>query len=84
MRMSKIQSNRIHAKKRAWRRYGLVLNRNDLREIVQKIQAGRGTCLGRTSLARSKWQVEHQGRTLVVVYDKKRHVVITVLPRRES
>jgi hypothetical protein len=69
-----------HTKKRAEQRYGLTLNKDDRREIIQKIQTNQAQYVGRSSLTRSLWQVEHEGQTMNVVYDKPRHTLCTALP----
>lgn len=73
-------AQRIHAKKRAAQRYGLVLNRGQLRQIVQLIQEERGVFLERQSLRVTLWQIEWEGRLCKVVYDSQRKNVVSFLP----
>lgn len=70
----------IHAKRRAATRYELNLTDADLREIVDSIQSGRARYLWRQSLRVSAFAVEFQGKTLPVVFDRRRKCVCTVLP----
>lgn len=70
-----------HVKHRAEERYGLSLNKHDRREIVNKIQTNDATFVASQSNSRTLWKVSCQDETLNVVYDKKRHVLCTVLPQ---
>jgi len=78
--MNKTQASRVHFKRRAEERYGLTLNRFDLREIVKDIQQGKCTFVEKLSNARSKFNVVIKGVEVTVVYDKVRKVAITALP----
>ena len=68
-----------HAKRRAWQRFGLLLNRSDRKDIVLSSQKGEAELLGRQSIAKSIWVVKCQGRDMVAVYDKNRHAIVTFL-----
>jgi hypothetical protein len=70
-----------HAKAAAEKRYGIVLNKEARREIVQKIQTGDADFVSRTSNNRTLWKVDHNETSLNVVYDKARHALCTVLPK---
>lgn len=70
-----------HAKAAAEERYGIVLNKEARREIVQKIQTGEADFVSRTSNNRTLWKVDHNETTMNVVYDKARHALCTVLPK---
>jgi hypothetical protein len=78
--MTKLHAQRRHAKLRAQERYGLSLNRIDLREIAGLIQQGKAVFLRRQSLRVSHWLVEVGGKSARVVYDRKRKTVVTFLP----
>ena len=81
MRHTKTINQRFHAKRRARERFGLELNRQDLREIAGQIQNGKDArLLGQESLRLSHWMVSYQGTEMHAVYDKKRHQVVTFLP----
>ncbi len=69
-----------HAKKRAEERYGINLNKDARREIVQKIQTNQAEYVTRVSNNRSLWKVPYQEKTLNAVYDKARQTLCTVLP----
>jgi len=70
-----------HAKAAAEERYGVTLNKEARREIVQKIQTGEADFVSRTSNNRTLWKVDHNETSLNVVYDKARHALCTVLPK---
>lgn len=74
-------SERIHAKRRAFERYGLSLVKRDIQEICRQIEARKDASLiSRQSLRVSHWEVLFRNTTLHVVYDKRRDMVITFLP----
>jgi hypothetical protein len=79
-RITKGQYSRLHSKMRAQRRYGITLNREKYSEIVNaiKIGANRGRAVSNN---RSLHIAEVDGVKMLVVYDKKRKELITVLPQ---
>lgn len=70
-----------HAKAAAEERYGVTLNKEARREIVQKIQTGDADFVSRTSNNHTLWKVDYQETSMNVVYDKSRHALCTVLPK---
>lgn len=90
--MNKKKAQRIHAKTRAWQRYGIILNRDDLFAIVRMIQSQRATqrdnsesdnsvlFLERKSNRITIYQVKYLTHNLVVAYDKERHSIASFLP----
>ena len=83
--MTKQESNRRHAVRRARERYGLSLSDSDLSRIVSQIRHGRKAKKVRDcSLRRSVWAVEFGGVRIGVVYEDNRKAgrrgVVTVLP----
>lgn len=77
---TKSELQREHAKKRAMERYGLTLNREQYGELVKKIQRGNARLMQKQSLRVSVWEIEIRGFKVLVVYDKKRHNIVTFLP----
>jgi len=69
-----------HAKKRAEERYGVKLNHEDRRQIVNMIQNKEAEYIGKQSNNRTFWRVNYQDKSLNVVYDKARSAMCTVLP----
>lgn len=78
--VNKSQAQRIHAKRRAEERYGLALNRQDLRDVADSIQRGDAVHVQTTSNRTSVHDVKHKGIKVRVVYDRIRHNVVTFLP----
>ena len=79
-RKSKTTSMMVHAQRRILERYGCWLEKRTVREFAAMCRRGKFFChLGRQSLTRSKIVVKQNGRLFPLIYDKKRHCVITVL-----
>jgi hypothetical protein len=77
---SKKQYFTIHSKHRAWERYELFLTKSDLEKMAFMCRAGQHYChLGKQSLTRSKIVLRYNNRLIPVIYDKKRHCIITLL-----
>ena len=81
MRLTKKQSEHIHAKKRIQERYGLSLNRHQLRELESLIQCGKGRFIEKQSNRVTVWEVSYQDCHMRLVYDTMRHSLITALPK---
>lgn len=70
-----------HAKLRALQRYGIWLNDDDMKKIVGQVQTKTNARHIETlSNRRRLWEVDYKGKTLLVVYNVSRKVVLTVLP----
>ena len=76
---------RIHAKCRAAKRYGLILRGEDLEQIVRRIQQNIGELwlLEKESNTRSHWLVYFRDRLVIVVYDSKKKGIATFLPFKD-
>jgi hypothetical protein len=73
---------RRHARRRAAERYGLQLGRSTRTEIVGLIANSQATLVERQSLRVAVYDVTMADGYLVrVVYDRKRHELVTFLPR---
>lgn len=75
--MNKKKSQRRHAEKRAFQRYGFVPRRDG---VIEQIQTGKATFVERQSLRITVWIVEVLGRPMKAVYDKRRKEIVTYLP----
>lgn len=86
-RLTKRQSQAIHAKRRARSRYGVTLNRHQLKALIVAIAEGRSTFIRAQSLRTTIHDVPFTppGKVdpvvLRVVYDKLRHQIVTCLPK---
>jgi hypothetical protein len=79
--------NRRHTKFRAHQRYGVELNRFDLREIAKMCEdshahfaSSRATFIEKKSNTRNLYAVEYKGVTFFVVYSSSTKTLVTVLP----
>jgi len=69
-----------HSKDRARQRYGLELNRFDLKKIIAKIHAKEGHFIRRRSCRISEWEVEIKGEVIRVLFDKVHNCIATIIP----
>lgn len=96
MKITKDKAINIHFTRRMEERYGLKINRRVRAELVKWIKRGKAVYLERISNNRSMLEVPiflsgvlvkdnenvKFGDKLVMIYDKKRQRLITVLPGR--
>lgn len=68
-----------HARRRIKQRYDIDLAPDEYRYLINKIQKGDATFLGRSSCRVSKWSIEFKGKTLLAVYDTSRQTIVTFL-----
>jgi hypothetical protein len=76
---NKSQGERIHAKKRALERYGLVLTTADLRVLVSQIQSNGAKLVEDQSLRVGVFMLTAREKEVLVAYDRKRKEIITFL-----
>ncbi len=79
--MSKKSCQRIHAKRRLEERFGLTINRHQLRDLVLQIQSGKAEHLETQSNRISIKAVTVNGQKIAVVYDRNRQNIVTFLPK---
>lgn len=78
--MNKTQACRIHIKKRFKERFGLDINRHDIRALVTDIQEGNNIIEARRLTNRvTVFDMNFMNKRCVVLYDKTRKVPVTVL-----
>lgn len=80
MSPSKKLSQRAHAKRRFIERTGTTLSKALRRDLVRRIQDGKATFLDKQSNRVSLWKVPELTGDHVLVYDKRTHEIVTVLP----
>jgi hypothetical protein len=78
----KRRNNHKHAKRRAMERYGIVLNQEVHRAIVEQIQRGDWLDFKRLTNSRTRFEIGFQGKQMRVIYDKNQHNLVTMLPPR--
>jgi len=77
---SKKQAQYKHFKKRLRERYGIDIDENRYNELVGSIKKGKAIFVERQSCRISVHKVEIQKLLVPVVYDGKRHSLVTALP----
>ncbi|RJO61085.1 MAG: hypothetical protein C4542_07305 [Dehalococcoidia bacterium] len=82
MRRTKSQCQMLHARKRVAQRYGKALSSDAIKRIARLIKTNNDSCafIERQSLRVTVWDVPYEGQTYRVVYDNKRHSIVTFLP----
>ena len=78
--VSKGYCQRIHAKRRAFERYGLTVNKEMSKNIVRRIQSGEALFIGKKSRRVSNFSVIVGGVECIVGYDSSRKNICTFLP----
>jgi hypothetical protein len=78
--MTKTQSSKIHFKKRFKERFGIEINRNDIRELVSNIKEGSNVIKSDIlSLRVTAYTMIFKRKRCVILYDKIRKVPVTAL-----
>jgi len=73
-----------HALDRAYERYFMCLDEEDLDIIIEMIQAGNARYAGIDWPTNSKWFVDYEGETMLVVYNGREKRICTFLPKKED
>lgn len=81
---TKLQSERMHVKKRFSERFGLSVNRHLLRDFISQIQSQKAIFVERQSLRLTVWEISYENNWYRVIYDNKRKTLVTVLPKQED
>lgn len=77
---SKFKTLKKHTKNRAFKRFGLDLTDRDVKDMGLMCKNQNYIChLGYESLTRSKIVIKFKNQIIPVIYDKKRHCIITCL-----
>lgn len=77
--LSKAQAQRLHSVRAGAARYGLGLV--EIAEVKAAIREGRSIPIRKQSNRITIHDVELGGRTVRAVYDRRRHEVVTFIPR---
>lgn len=81
--ISKRTAQILHSIKRARQRYDLDLSAADIESIAKLIRTQATKRVKALTNTRVVHELECKGKTVWVVYDKKRHSVATFLPKDE-
>ena len=69
-----------HSKRRAIERYDLFFTCDDMQRLALMCRNNQIYChLGRQSLTRSKIVLQYKNQLIPIIYDKKRHCIVTFL-----
>jgi hypothetical protein len=77
--LTKRQAERIHAKRRAKERFNMELTPEMRDKIIGKIRQGKAILVERQSLRTSKYMLVVSDQLVLVIYDKNRHEIVTLL-----
>lgn len=74
-----------HAKRRAYERYGLQMNRRDRQELISRIVNGEGKFIpsdptDQKYRHRVMWLIDYRDRDLLLIFDRQAKALITFLP----
>ena len=83
-KMTKTKSEVLHAKMRARQRLGIEFNKEERRSLIARIQTGRLKTVRKQSLRVTVFRDTINGIDIDVVYDNKRHTVVTFMYPEES
>lgn len=70
----------VHVKKRAIERFGITLNRDNLKEMVHMVQRQFGIFVLKISGSKTSWAIPYKNKKFYVVYDKNTKNIATVMP----
>lgn len=70
-----------HTKKRFYKRFGIQLTNEMIREAISKISSGKADFLEKQSNTRSLFLVDISGKSVIFVYNKERKMFHTCFPR---
>ena len=77
---SKTKSLMIHTQRRILQRYGCWLEKSAVEALAEICRKNEFFChLRRQSLTKSRIVVKRNGHLIPLIYDKKRHCIVTVL-----
>ncbi len=82
--LSKKKAQEAHARRRAAERFGVHLTREAEQEILDKIRSGKATFIRKESNRVSLFGVIFTGKETVVVYDRSRKTIVTLMPRKDE
>lgn len=78
-RTKKLENLEYHSEKRAMERFGIKLDREARFAIHGMIHEGQTRLIQKRSLRRSIHELTYEGKLIHVVYDHKRHSLVTFL-----
>lgn len=81
MTKKKKASQEEHFKRRMRERFGISISRKRYDELVGLIKSNKATLLEKQSLRVNKYKITIDSKDYIVIYDKNRKTLVTVLPQ---
>lgn len=81
---TKLKCERLHCKRRALERFNLSLNHKDMAEMAKLIQTQKAEFIRKRSNRITLWRMNYRGNEMTVVYDNKRHAVVSMFQQRKE
>ena len=78
--MRKKKAQRVHCRRRFFERYGMNMTNALHDQFVKTIQSGEARFIRKSSLRVSIFGIDHDGREIIVAYDKHRKQLASTLP----
>lgn len=79
MQESKALWNRNHFKRRLKERYGIKISNCQYHKLIKDVQTGKAMSLRSQSKTRTIFELDIQGKPVIVVYSKSQHNLVTAL-----
>lgn len=80
--MNKISSEKSHFRRRMLDRYGLTITSKDFKLIKQIVRGSKYISYEKQTCSRALCLIDLQGVIVYIIWDRKRGVPITALPRK--
>ena len=84
--MGKKRPDRLvkHGLRRAWERYDLDLNKQQLFDLAAPIRRGKLKYIKRESNTRKLYKIPYEGQELYAIYSNKRRTIVTLLTPEQA
>lgn len=76
---SKARAQFKHAAKRLSERFDIIIGPQLYGHFVEEIQTGKAEFMRKQSNRVTLWRTQHEGQSIVLVYDKQRKTIVTAL-----
>jgi hypothetical protein len=77
---NKTRCQQIHFRRRCTERLGFVPSKRELEELINKIQSNKSQFIERQSHRITVWRDNFKDIDIILIYDKIRKQIITVMP----
>jgi hypothetical protein len=76
----KTKCQKIHFRKRLLQRHGISVTATQYEQMIQMIQNGQVKPTGSINNRLGQFEIEIEGKTIQIVYDRRRKTLVTALP----